>query len=59
MSGCRMARVAREVDELDGLCRPSNPQNIFGAPIWPAGVVGSMAHDNRIAVAAVGVRYTE
>jgi 4'-phosphopantetheinyl transferase EntD len=28
----------------------------FGAPIWPIGVVGSMAHDDRIAVAAVGLR---
>ena len=34
-------------------------RSTFGAPIWPAGIVGSMAHDDRIAVAAVGVRYTE
>jgi 4'-phosphopantetheinyl transferase EntD len=27
-----------------------------GAPIWPAGLTGSMAHDDRIAVAAVGLR---
>jgi 4'-phosphopantetheinyl transferase EntD len=28
----------------------------FGAPVWPAGLTGSMAHDERIAVAAVGLR---
>src|SRR5262245_52953188 len=27
-----------------------------GAPIWPAGIVGSLAHDDRIAVAAVAGR---
>src|SRR6185436_14164469 len=27
-----------------------------GAPVWPAGMTGSMAHDDRIAVAAVGQR---
>jgi 4'-phosphopantetheinyl transferase EntD len=27
-----------------------------GAPIWPAGLTGSMAHDDRIAVAAIGLR---
>jgi 4'-phosphopantetheinyl transferase EntD len=29
------------------------PRSVGGAPIWPAGVVGSLAHDSRIAVAAV------
>ena len=28
-----------------------------GAPVWPTGVIGSMAHDDRIAVAAVGLRH--
>jgi 4'-phosphopantetheinyl transferase EntD len=28
-----------------------------GAPIWPAGIVGSMAHDARVAIAAVGRRH--
>jgi 4'-phosphopantetheinyl transferase EntD len=32
-------------------------QSTSGAPIWPAGVVGSMAHDDRVAVAAVGLRH--
>ena len=27
-----------------------------GEPIWPAGVVGSLAHDNEVAVAAVGLQ---
>jgi 4'-phosphopantetheinyl transferase EntD len=30
------------------------PKSPSGAPIWPAGVVGSLAHDYRVAVAAVG-----
>ncbi len=25
----------------------------FGAPVWPAGIVGSLAHEERVAVAAV------
>ena len=30
----------------------------FRHPIWPAGVIGSMAHNDRIAVAAVGLGVT-
>jgi len=30
------------------------PKGASGAPVWPAGVVGSFAHDDAIAVAAVG-----
>src|SRR5215475_15727645 len=30
------------------------PRAPSGAPIWPMGVVGSLAHDARVAVAAVG-----
>src|SRR5262249_46843141 len=30
------------------------PKSASGAPIWPTGIVGSMAHDSRVAVAAVG-----
>jgi 4'-phosphopantetheinyl transferase EntD len=29
------------------------PKDASGAPIWPAGIVGSLAHDDTIAVAAV------
>lgn len=32
------------------------PKGDGGAPVWPAGVVGSLAHDDEIAVAAVGLR---
>lgn len=31
------------------------PKGPSGAPIWPAGVTGSFAHDDRVAVAAVGM----
>src|ERR1700726_1566583 len=30
------------------------PKSPGGAPIWPKGVLGSLAHDSRVAVAAVG-----
>ena len=32
------------------------PKGATGQPIWPAGVVGSLAHDDEVAVAAVGLR---
>ena len=32
------------------------PKGAGGAPIWPAGVVGSLAHDDEVAVAAVGLQ---
>jgi 4'-phosphopantetheinyl transferase EntD len=31
------------------------PRAASGAPVWPAGVVGSLAHDARVAVAAVAM----
>jgi 4'-phosphopantetheinyl transferase EntD len=49
-------RVARELMNSMGFASLPILRSTFGAPIWPAGVVGSMAHDNRIAVAAVGLR---
>ena len=48
--------VARELMNSMGVAGLPILRSKFGAPIWPAGVVGSMAHDNRIAVAAVGLR---
>ena len=30
------------------------PKSHGGAPIWPTGIVGSLAHDSRVAVAAIG-----
>jgi 4'-phosphopantetheinyl transferase EntD len=32
------------------------PRGASGEPIWPAGMSGSLAHDERVAVAAVGKR---
>jgi 4'-phosphopantetheinyl transferase EntD len=32
------------------------PKSISGGPIWPKGIVGSLAHDSRFAIAAVGRR---
>ncbi|MGD1839209.1 MAG: 4'-phosphopantetheinyl transferase family protein [Nitrososphaeraceae archaeon] len=49
-------RVARELMNSIGFVGLPILRGIFGAPIWPTEVVGSMAHDNQIAVAAVGLR---
>jgi 4'-phosphopantetheinyl transferase EntD len=49
-------RVARELMNSMGFAGLPILRSKSGAPIWPAGVVGSMAHDDRIAVAAVGLR---
>jgi 4'-phosphopantetheinyl transferase EntD len=49
-------RVARELMNSMGFAGRPILRSTFGAPIWPAGVVGSMTHDDRIAVAAVGLR---
>lgn len=48
--------VARELMKSIGFADFPILRNTFGAPIWPIGVVGSMAHDERIAVAALGLR---
>ena len=46
--------VARSL--LARLGHPDFPvvKDAYGAPVWPEGIVGSMAHDNAVAVAAVG-----
>jgi 4'-phosphopantetheinyl transferase EntD len=49
-------RVARDLMNSMGVADLPILRSKFGAPLWPARVVGSMAHDNRIAVAAVGLR---
>jgi 4'-phosphopantetheinyl transferase EntD len=46
--------VARELLGRLGLGECRVPRASSGAPIWPAGVIGSLAHDRRAAVAAVG-----
>lgn len=48
--------VARKLMNLMGFADLPILRGTFGAPIWPAGIVGSMAHDDQIAVAAVGLR---
>ena len=51
-------RVARELMNSMGFADLPILSSTFGAPIWPAGVIGSMAHNDRIAVAAVGLGVT-
>jgi 4'-phosphopantetheinyl transferase EntD len=46
--------VARDLLARLGHAGCALPKGSGGAPIWPDGVVGSLAHDDRVAVAAVG-----
>lgn len=46
--------VARELLARLGCVSCALPKGPTGAPVWPAGIAGSLAHDERIAVAAVG-----
>jgi 4'-phosphopantetheinyl transferase EntD len=48
--------VARAVLAQLGHARAAIPKGEAGEPIWPAGISGSIAHDDRIAVAAVGLQ---
>jgi 4'-phosphopantetheinyl transferase EntD len=50
--------VARELLAQFGLPARSLPKGKAGAPIWPEGVIGSLSHDSRVAVAAVALRRT-
>src|SRR5215218_2665049 len=45
--------IARELLARLGFHDVSIPRSNSGAPIWPPGVVGSVAHDNDVAVAAI------
>ena len=47
--------VARELLTQIGLSNCPLPKASSGAPIWPNGVVGSLSHNPRIAVAAIGL----
>jgi 4'-phosphopantetheinyl transferase EntD len=47
--------VARQLLKRLGQPECALPRASGGAPIWPAGVVGSLAHDSRVAIAAVGM----
>jgi 4'-phosphopantetheinyl transferase EntD len=46
--------VARELMARLGAASTAIPREPSGMPIWPAGLIGSLAHDDRVAVAAVG-----
>ena len=48
--------VARALLTRFGYVNAAVPRGEAGAPVWPAGISGSLAHDDRIAVAAVGLQ---
>jgi 4'-phosphopantetheinyl transferase EntD len=50
--------VARDLLQKFGVHPCAIPKSSSGAPMWPSGIVGSLAHDEMIAVAAIG-RETE
>jgi 4'-phosphopantetheinyl transferase EntD len=45
--------VARQLMQRLGYGAPSIPREPSGMPLWPAGLRGSLAHDESVAVAAV------
>jgi 4'-phosphopantetheinyl transferase EntD len=47
--------VARELLFRVGCGTCAIPNEPSGAPIWPSGIVGSLAHDSHVAVAAVAL----
>jgi 4'-phosphopantetheinyl transferase EntD len=48
--------VARELLAALGHAAAPVPRGASGEPVWPVGIVGSLAHDEEIAVAAVARR---
>jgi 4'-phosphopantetheinyl transferase EntD len=48
--------VARQLLAQLGYPRVPLPRGASGAPVWPAGVSGSLAHDDKVAVAALGMQ---
>jgi 4'-phosphopantetheinyl transferase EntD len=48
--------VARQLLARLGYAQTALPKAPSGAPRWPSGVIGSLAHDSAIAVAAVAMR---
>lgn len=48
--------VARELMQQLGAQPQALPRGQAGAPIWPEGLVGSLAHDSSVAVAAIAKR---
>ena len=45
--------IARSLLELIGEAPSSVPRSGSGAPVWPAGIVGSLAHDDTMAAAVI------
>jgi 4'-phosphopantetheinyl transferase EntD len=52
-SGAARIVARRLLDQLGYERRPI-PRGVDGAPVWPAGMTGSLSHDDQFAVAAVG-----
>ena len=48
--------VARELFLRLGHAQRALPKSASGMPIWPNGIVGSLAHDSEVAVAAMAMR---
>lgn len=48
--------IARSLLELIGEAPSSIPRSLSGAPLWPSGIVGSLAHDETMAVAVIARR---
>jgi 4'-phosphopantetheinyl transferase EntD len=48
--------VARQLLANVGVTECVLPKAQGGAPIWPPGIVGSMSHDSRVAIAAIAQR---
>jgi len=48
--------VARQLLSRFGQAPHAIPRSTGGKPIWPNGIVGSMAHDSKIAIAAVAAQ---
>jgi 4'-phosphopantetheinyl transferase EntD len=48
--------VARTLLAQLGYAGSALPRGTSGEPMWPAGIAGSLAHDDRVAVAAVGMQ---
>lgn len=45
--------VARELLAMRGMPNVSLPRAATRAPVWPPGIVGSLAHDKKVAIAAI------
>src|ERR1700761_6349782 len=48
--------VARSLFERFGETPRAIPKSLAGMPVWPDGIVGSIAHDNQCAVVAMARR---